>query len=155
LRFNRVFWDADADYLNYIAPTRGDWPEFVNLVTAVKAPVLVALQGANVARDAEGRGDADLVTDAMRVLRMMYGGNVSDPTGALVTRWAADLFAGMVYSYVPAGISDREYDALGEPIAGRLFFAGEATLRDYPTTVHGAWLSGLRATEAISEVLST
>jgi len=155
LRFNRVFWDADADadYLNYIAPTRGDWPEFVNLAPAVKAPVLVALQGANAARDAEGRGDADLVTDAMRVLRVMYGGNVPDPTGALVTRWVADPFAGGAYSYVPAGISDREYDALGEPVAGRLFFAGEATLRDYPATVHGAWLSGLRAAEAIGEAL--
>ena len=152
LRFNRVFWDTDADYLNYIAPMRGDWPEFVNLAPAVQMPLLVALRGANAARDAEGRGDGDLVTDAMRVLRVMYGGNVPDPTGALVTRWAADPFAGGAYSYVPTGVSTMEYDALGAPIAGRLFFAGEATVRDYPGTVHGAWLSGLRVAEAIGDV---
>jgi len=152
LRFNRVFWDTDADYLNYIAPMRGDWPEFVNLAPAVQMPLLVALRGANAARDAEGRGDGDLVTDAMRVLRMIYGGNVPDPTGALVTRWAADPFAGGAYSYVPTGVSTMEYDALGAPVAGRLFFAGEATVRDYPGTVHGAWLSGLRVAEAIGDV---
>ncbi len=151
LRFNRVFWDADADYLNYIAPTRGDWPEFVNLAPAVHMPVLVALRGANTARDAESRSDADLVTDAMRVLRMMYGNDVPDPTGALVTRWAADPFALGAYSYVPVGVSNMEYDALGASVAGRLFFAGEATVRDYPATVHGAWLSGLRVAEAIGD----
>jgi lysine-specific histone demethylase 1 len=29
-------------------------------------------------------------------------------------------------------------------VDGRLFLAGEATERDYPGTVHGAHLSGLR-----------
>lgn len=150
LRFNRVFWDADADYLNFIAPVRGNWPEFVNLASAVKAPVLVALLGADAARNAEGRGDADLISDAMRVLRVMYGGNVPDPMGALVTRWSTDPFAGGSYVYVPVNVSLAEYDALSEPVSGRLFFAGEATVRNYPATVHGAWYSGLRAAEGIA-----
>mgnify|MGYP006268404421 CR=1 FL=1 len=34
---------------------------------------------------------------------------------------------------------------LAEPINGRLFFAGEATSRQYPATVHGAFLSGISA----------
>ena len=150
LRFNRVFWDADADYLNFIAPARGDWPEFVNLASAVNAPVLVALLGADAAQRAERRGDAEVIGDAMQVLRIMYGVGVPDPMGALVTRWATDPFAGGSSVYVPVGVSAAEHDALGTSVASRLFFAGEATVRDYPATVHGAWFSGLRAAEAIA-----
>lgn len=35
------------------------------------------------------------------------------------------------------------------PVANRVFFAGEATSRRYQATVHGAYLSGVRAAEEI------
>lgn len=45
--------------------------------------------------------------------------------------------------------SAAEYDALAEPVCDRrgqprVLFAGEATTRYHPSTVHGAWLTGLR-----------
>lgn len=45
--------------------------------------------------------------------------------------------------------SAEEYDALSEPMCDRrgqprVLFAGEATTRYHPSTVHGAWLTGLR-----------
>jgi len=43
---------------------------------------------------------------------------------------------------------------LAEPIGQRLLFAGEATHRRWPTTVHGAWLSGLREAERLSRWVS-
>jgi lysine-specific histone demethylase 1 len=52
------------------------------------------------------------------------------------------------------GSSGGDYDLLSAPVAPpstsgqnvkcRLFFAGEHTIRNYPATVHGAFLSGLR-----------
>ena len=37
-----------------------------------------------------------------------------------------------------------DYDAIAEQVGGRLFFAGEATTRKYPATMHGAFSTGLR-----------
>ena len=43
--------------------------------------------------------------------------------------------------------------ALGSPVGGRIFWAGEATEPDYPSTVHGAVLSGRRAAGEVIDLL--
>ena len=62
------------------------------------------------------------------------------------------------YSFVSTGASGNDYDILATPIIPgnpgksndmiknppRIFFGGEHTIRNYPATVHGALLSGLR-----------
>jgi len=55
----------------------------------------------------------------------------------LVTRWQNDTFCYGSYSYVAKGSSGEDYDTLATPVAGRLFFAGEATNRKHPGTVDG------------------
>ncbi|KAG2450392.1 hypothetical protein HYH02_004895 [Chlamydomonas schloesseri] len=70
---------------------------------------------------------------------------VPEPLQALVTRWGADPYSRGSYSSM--GLSCRgaaEYAAMAAPVAGRLFWAGEATIHKYPATMHGAFLSGLR-----------
>ncbi|MEP6767678.1 MAG: FAD-dependent oxidoreductase [Acidobacteriota bacterium] len=58
--------------------------------------------------------------------------------------WQGDPFSRGAYSYVrPGGVGARE--ALGRPVAGTLFFAGEATDTDQNGTVAGALTSGQRA----------
>jgi monoamine oxidase len=68
-----------------------------------------------------------------------------------VTRWAQDPFAFGSYSYLAVGSSNRDRELLATPVADRLFFAGEATRTDYPSTVHGAYLSGQRAAAEVRE----
>lgn len=70
---------------------------------------------------------------------------------AVVTRWGSDPMSYGSYSNVTVGCRGPEdYDILAEPVAGRVFFAGEATTRKYPATMHGAFLSGLREAANIS-----
>ena len=59
--------------------------------------------------------------------------------------WQADPFSLGAYSYIPTGAVTAPL-RLAEPVAGTLFFAGEATNADgHNATVHGAIASGYRA----------
>ena len=49
------------------------------------------------------------------------------------------------YSSVGVGSQGSEdYDIMAESLGDRVFFAGEATTRKFPATMHGAFFSGLR-----------
>ncbi|MBK9178045.1 MAG: FAD-dependent oxidoreductase [Acidimicrobiales bacterium] len=76
-------------------------------------------------------------------------GDVPDPTGWLVTRWAHDPFALGSYSFLAVGSTPEDRARLAEPVDATLFFAGEATSTDFPSTVHGALLAGQRAAEQV------
>ena len=69
---------------------------------------------------------------------------VPDPIQSICTRWGSDPLSYGSYSHVSVQSSGNDYDILAESVGNRLFFAGEATTRQYPATMHGAFLSGLR-----------
>jgi monoamine oxidase len=75
---------------------------------------------------------------------------VPKPTDVLITRWGSDPFALGSHSFHRVGAGPAERRALAAPVAGRLFFAGEATHVDHPSTVHGALLSGRRAAREVA-----
>ena len=93
----------------------------------------------------------EVVEEVMRDLRGMFGSSIGDPSSATFTRWSADPFARGSYSHVPPGGSTKDYEEMAQPVEDRLFFAGEATTRRYPGTVHGALISGEREARRIME----
>jgi flavin-dependent amine oxidoreductase len=64
--------------------------------------------------------------------------------GWLEHDWQSDPWPRGAYSYVTVGGGNAP-DALARPLAGKLFFAGEATDADAIGTVEGAIASGRRA----------
>ena len=71
------------------------------------------------------------------------------PKGYIRTNWSRDPFSFGSYSFVAKGARRSDHAALGEPVAGRLFFAGEATHPHFNSTVHAAYESGLSAARAL------
>lgn len=67
-----------------------------------------------------------------------------DPIQTICTRWGEDPLSYGSYSHVSVQSSGSDYDILAESVGNQLFFAGEATSRQYPATMHGAFVSGLR-----------
>ena len=80
----------------------------------------------------------------------MFGSGIPDPVGSQISRWRADPFALGAYSFHPVGSSRKDRHALfGAEWDGRLQFAGEATSRNKPATVHGALMTGRNAAHAL------
>ena len=147
LRFAEVFWPTDADWLGYISPERGLWAEWVSLARVLGQPVLLGFNAADQGRDIEQLSDEQIVASALDALGTMFGIDVPQPLAVQITRWASDPFAAGSYSYNPVGSDPALRDALAAPVDDRLFFAGEATHREHHATVHGAYLSGMRAAQ--------
>ena len=72
--------------------------------------------------------------------------------GSQISRWRQDPFALGAYSFKAVGTSRKDRKALfGADWDDRLFFAGEATSADQPSTVHGALITGRGAASALLE----
>jgi monoamine oxidase len=71
-----------------------------------------------------------------------------------MSRWEADPFSRGSYSFIAAGATPDDFDALAKPVqspsgSSLLAFAGEATSRMRPGTAPGAFLSGKQAAQRI------
>jgi monoamine oxidase len=146
LRFPRRFWPNEPELLGYIGPRAGEWAEWLNGAHDTGAPWLLGFNAGTFGARIEALSDDAIVASAMGALRGMFGNSIPAPDAWRISRWASDPFALGSYSYLAVGSSFEDIDALAAP-AGRLFFAGEATSREHPSTVHGAYASGLRAAQ--------
>jgi lysine-specific histone demethylase 1 len=175
LCFQRVFWDPTVHLFGHVAKTTESRGELFLFFYLYKAPVLVALVAGEAGAVMEDVSDEIVIGRCLSVLKNIFGpGVVPHPTDNLVTRWKADPLSRGSYSYVAVGSSGADYDMLAAPVAPpvanltnhqanakdskkekrspRLFFAGEHTIRNYPATVHGALLSGLREAGRIADI---
>jgi monoamine oxidase len=96
--------------------------------------------------DAMSKSDA--VADMMDVLRSVFGRDVPEPVDAIKSRWSQDPFTLGAYSFVQPGGMPSDHNQFMKPV-GSVHFAGEHAQFAHYGTVHGAYLSGLRAANAI------
>jgi monoamine oxidase len=152
LRFDRIAWDAESDWIEWLGPEDGQWSQWVSLARATGAPVLLAFHAGTKALDLEALDDAATRAAAHDALKTMFGSRFPAPLDAQITRWSQDPFALGAYSFHATGSSPAMRRALsGTDWDGRLVFAGEAAEPDYAGTAHGAFLSGQSAARQILE----
>eukprot|EP00794_Sanderia_malayensis_P000331 gene331-963_t len=167
LCFDRVFWNPSTNLFGHVASATANRGELFLFWSIYKAPILLALVAGEAANKMETYSDEVIGERAIAVLKGIFGPNsVPVPKEIIVTRWKADEWSRGSYSYVAAGSSGDDYDTMATPVAPpptpsapiqpgsnapRVFFAGEHSIRNYPATVHGALLSGLREAGRIAD----
>lgn len=157
--FPHNFWGGEIDTFGHLtedSSMRGEFFLFYSYSSVSGGPLLVALVAGDAAIQFETMSPVESVKRVLEILRGIYhpkGIVVPDPVQAICTRWGKDCFSHGSYSYVAVGSSGDDYDILAESVGeGRVFFAGEATNKQYPATMHGAFLSGMREAANILRV---
>ncbi|MED6139225.1 hypothetical protein PIB30_081836 [Stylosanthes scabra] len=153
------FWGGNIDTFGHLTEDlsmRGEFFLFYSYSSVSGGALLVALVAGDAAIRFEMMSPVESVRRVLDILKDIYnpkGIVVPEPVQAVCTRWGKDHFAYGSYSYVAVGSSGDDYDILAESVGnGRLFFAGEATSKQYPATMHGAFLSGMREAANILRV---
>ncbi|KAL3094890.1 hypothetical protein niasHT_025694 [Heterodera trifolii] len=162
LFFDKPFWDTKRSSFGRLNDTSESRGELFMFFSSGDLPVLVGLFAGKAASITGGALDDEIITaKAMKALNNIFGNNCpAKPNSSIVTRWHMDKFARGSYSYMGVNSSPDDYDTLARPVhpnddasstAPRVFFAGEHTNRQYPSSVHGAFLSGLREAARIAD----
>ncbi len=115
--------------------------------------VLTGWVGGPRAESLRRKGSEAIAETAIQILARLFKLEVSQVKDSLLASywhdWSADPFARGAYSYTPARMMNMPA-RLAAPVAGTLFFAGEATdTQGEQGTVHGAVTSGRRAAQEI------
>ncbi|KAJ1535026.1 hypothetical protein HK096_003095, partial [Nowakowskiella sp. JEL0078] len=148
LVFPEVFW-PDVDTFGIIAEHpekkpkmydpkiyskyRGRFYIFWNLFKTTGLPVLVGFCAGKAACDMEKETDDMIVCSAIECLQKIFPNkNIGRPLESVITRWGRDEFSKGTYSFVATGSTGEDYEQLRRPISKKIFFAGEATCREYP-----------------------
>ena len=145
LKFDKPYWPNDRHFFSYLSEKKGEFPVFINWTHYSGKPYLMAFVGNEFSRELEGKQDIEVSVKVHQILYKLFE-DIPMPEDLRFSRWGTDKFARGSYSYVPVGVNANLRDYLAKP-EGRVFFAGEATMRGYAGTVHGAYMSGVRAAE--------
>ncbi len=127
LRFTEVFWPKDVDWLESIPDKHGEWTEWVSFARVAGKPVLLGFNAGARGRAIESWSDEQIVVDAMKTLRRIFGSGIPEPASFQITRWGTDPYALGSYSFNPVGVHPKLRRQLAAPLADTLYFAGEAT----------------------------
>ncbi|CAK9163135.1 unnamed protein product [Ilex paraguariensis] len=152
------FWGGEIDTFGHLTEDpsmRGEFFLFYSYSSVSGGPLLVALVAGDAAIKFEKMSPVESLERVMEILKGIFspkGIAVPDPLQAVCTRWGQDQYTYGSYSYVAIGASGDDYDILAESVGDTVFFAGEATNKQYPATMHGAFLSGMREAANILRV---
>ena len=146
LAFAEPFWrTAQLPQLMLLPPDPDEGAVWVfDLGEATPHPVLTAQIPHSAAHHVLDNTADQAVQWILRLLSRAVGGPCPDPIAAAVTTWANDEYSRGSYSHIPPGASPSDADLLGQPVHGRVLFAGEHTQSERLVYTDGAFASGTR-----------
>lgn len=146
--FRDAFWDGDG-FIHAFDERIPTW------WTDPRGAVLTGWAGGPKAEELTAMSAAELESLGLEILGKIFSNPRETLREQLIEmhcwNWAEDVRVRGAYSFIPVGGLDLPKQ-LAAPVAGTLFFAGEATVSDAQTgTVGGALESGLRAARELME----
>ncbi len=150
LKWDKQFWD-DKQFIFYTPIVKDKYNFFVNINRLQpNANALMTFAYAQAARDSEAQTNDQVISEIMLHLRDIYGSSIPNPSGFLRTKWFSNPNSYGAYSFTQVGMTSmNQFNDLAASINNRLFFAGEHTHKDFFSTAHGAYLSGIREADKI------
>jgi polyamine oxidase len=140
IKFPYAFWGNET-HATFINPgSSSGIPVFFNLHHFVNKPILIGYSGGERAKEIERLPDDMIIQKVMKQCYEIYDCPIPQPDSYFQTRWSEDPFSFGSYSYISHETPLNAYAALAQPIANKLYFAGEATSEKYAATTHGAYL---------------
>ena len=146
LRFDEPFWRTAGLPHAMIFPRDSRAPAVwaIGLDAFGAGPVLVFQIFHSAAGHVLGADPDDAARWVLDLLADAIGRSCPAPAAVAVTSWANDRHSGGAYTHIPPGANPADADVLGEPIGGRLLFAGEHTQSTRLAYADGAMTSGIR-----------
>lgn len=144
IQFPYRFWSDESDFLGVV--DEKSWP---HLILGGQDSTLIFMFGGEYAPQVELLTDKKVMEMCMSVLQKITSASVPPPLDYHVTRWSQDSYARGAFVYIPPASSMQDLEILSEPIVGStglplVCFAGEHTTPYHPSTIHGAFNSGIR-----------
>ena len=151
LVFPERFWnetDEDQQILGYVADERGYYPYYILDKNRPNTVVLDVVE--DLAIEVAEQTQEETVNEIMAILRKIFDNNtLPQPETVIISKWHLDPFFLHAYSDFAPGVPESVFDDLLRPVNGRLYFAGEAMNSTNFGFTHGAYGTGVYATEQV------
>lgn len=145
LKFAKPFWPPHA--LMGIPSKDGLYGEWAaGGLFSGQANFLMSVNGGGDLSQAGGEATGK---EALRRLKLVFGGDLPEPLQVIGTDWGKDPYALGARPYLPTGSTAESVEQWAGPLDGKLFFAGDATDPESLGTVEGAWKSGQRVAREV------
>lgn len=150
MKFPSVFWPETTQFIGHVQQSPTSTFHLINMKPVQNQPILVLYCVDDYAAYLEGLGTTAAMKVIFTELVKMFGASIPRPTQILSTQWTNSPLSRGAYTYWAVNSNPNDMNAFGQLVNGTLTFAGEHTSAQYPGTVHGAYLSGRRAAQTVT-----
>ena len=152
LKFSTNFWGSDIGDITVDGYTTFIWAPGIDKTAATNNVLICFIMGENA--EYMSALDAGAIDVALAELDALFdGAATANYVDGYIQDWGKEPYIKGAYSFPAPNtyitVTNTTRIDLAEPINCVLFFAGEATNNNHPSTVHGALESGARVAEEI------
>ncbi|XP_056387205.1 peroxisomal N(1)-acetyl-spermine/spermidine oxidase-like isoform X1 [Hyla sarda] len=156
-------WEGDSPLTEPKKDLKQNWMKKISGFVVLEPPaqmghVLCGFIAGEESEFMETLTDEEIFSSMTDYFRTFTGNpELPPPISILRSQWHSHPFTGGSYSYVAVGSSGIDVDNLAEPLPTdkeavkplQILFAGEATIRNFYSTTHGALMSGWREAQRL------